>query len=99
VIDGAPLAGSMRRAIPGLKLMRWLRWLDLRLELGIMRLPDALIFLDVAPETALARLRAGGKPLDRHENIHDLASAQAMYRGVAELFARHCGARSDSSRP
>jgi thymidylate kinase len=79
------------QAIPGLKVMRWLRWFDQQFKLDLLRLPDAVIFLDVAPATALARLRAGGETLDHHENLRDLAQAQAMYRGVVEFFRRRQG--------
>jgi thymidylate kinase len=91
VMDGAPLDPTVRRAVPGLALLRWLRRLDRWRDLGLTRLPDALILLDAEPATALARLASGGKPLDRHENIDDLACARAMYLTVAELFRRRCG--------
>jgi len=94
VMEGKPLPPEMARSIPCLKWMRWLRWFDERLNLGIMELPDALVFLDIAPETALARLMAHGKKLDRHENIHDLTQAQTMYRRVIEFFRRRRGERN-----
>lgn len=94
VMEGKPLSPKMVRPIPCLKLMRWLRWFDERLNLGLMTLPDALVFLDIAPETALARLTARGKKLDRHENIHDLTQAQTMYRRVVEFFRRRRGERN-----
>jgi hypothetical protein len=90
-MDERPLAAVIARSTPGLALMRGLRRLDRWLRLGLTELPDAVIFLDVAPETALARLIAKGAPLDQHENIHDLATARTMYQGVAELFRRRCG--------
>ncbi len=91
VLDGAPLPPAMASDIHGLRLMRRLRGLDRRLNLGVMELPDALIFLDLAPETALARRIASGGKLDRHENLPDLTQAQAMYRGVVEFFRRRRG--------
>lgn len=94
VVEGKPLPPTTVQSIPCLKWMRWLRWLDERLDLGLMELPDALIFLDVAPTTALARLRAHGQKLDRHENLHDLTQAQAMYQRVVEFFQRRRGERN-----
>jgi len=94
VMEGKPLPPKMVRPIPCLKLMRWLRWFDERLNLGLMTLPDALVFLDIAPEIALARLMARGKKLDRHENIHDLTQAQTIYRRVVEFFRRRQGERN-----
>ncbi|MFC1975591.1 hypothetical protein ACFLXQ_04260, partial [Chloroflexota bacterium] len=85
------LPQNVVQAIPGLKLMRRLRWFDKQLKLDLLRLPDAVIFLDIAPITALARLRAGSRSLDHHENLHDLTQAQAMYRGVVEFFRHRQG--------
>jgi hypothetical protein len=94
VMEGKPLPPEMARSIPCLKWMRWLRWCDEQLNLGIMELPEALVFLDIAPETALARLMAHGKKLDRHENLHDLTQARTMYRRVVEFFRRRRGERN-----
>jgi hypothetical protein len=85
------LPQNVVQAIPGLKLMRWLCWFDKQLKLDLLKLPDAVIFLDIAPVTALARLRASNRTLDHHENLHDLIQAQAMYRGVVEFFRRRQG--------
>ncbi len=93
VMEGKPLSPSMIRAIPGLKWMRPLRRLDAWLRLGMMRLPDALVFLDITPETALARLMASGQRLDRHENVHDLTQARAMYHGAVAFFCNRRGDR------
>ena len=86
VLNGAPLPPDMTGAIHGLRLMRRLRGLDRRLNLSLMELPDALIFLDLAPATALARRVASGRRLDRHENLADMTQAQRMYRGVVDFF-------------
>jgi hypothetical protein len=90
VLHGAPLLPSMPR-IPGLSVVRLLRRLDQWLHLGLLTLPDAVIFLDLAPETALARRRASGVPLDPHENLRDLAQAQTMYRAVVAFFRQRLG--------
>ncbi|HKZ87060.1 MAG TPA: hypothetical protein VJ793_25830 [Anaerolineae bacterium] len=93
VMEGKPLSPDLIRAIPGLKMMRWLRRIDVRLKLGLMELPDAIVYLDIAPEVALARLVAGGQKLDPHENILDLTQARVMYRHVVSFFRRRRGER------
>ncbi len=91
VFAGQPLPPEIVRTIPGLRLMRWLHWLDQQFKLDLLRLPDAVILLDIEPEIALARLRTAGQTLDHHENLHDLSQAQVMYRGVIEFFRRRQG--------
>ncbi len=86
VFTGTPLPQKLTQPISGLKLMRWLRWVDQKFKLDLLRLPDAMIFLDIAPEAALARLKRKGEKLDDHENIYDLTQAQAMYWGVVDFF-------------
>jgi hypothetical protein len=93
VLDGKPLSPDLIRAIPGLKMMRWLRRLDIRLTLGLMELPDAIVYLDIAPEVALARLVASGQKLDPHENMLALTQARVMYRHVVSFFRRRRGER------
>jgi SAM-dependent methyltransferase len=91
VLHGVPLPDATAQAIPGLNVMRRLRCLDEWLKLRLMELPDALIFLDVDPAVALARLVAKGGQLDRHENLDDLTQAQTMYRRTAQFFRRQRG--------
>jgi hypothetical protein len=83
---GESLPDQLGRPIPGLKLMRHLRRLDRRLKLGLTELPDALMFLAIEPETALARVMARDRKPDGHENITDMTQAQTMLRGVVEFF-------------
>jgi thymidylate kinase/SAM-dependent methyltransferase len=78
-------------ALPGLRLMRWLRRLDEWASLGLFRLPDAVLLLDVAPEVALARLRLSGRPMDGHETLEALTQARRMYQAAAEFFRRRQG--------
>ncbi len=91
-LDGQPLPPALARRLPGGPFAARLRWLDRQLGLGLLRLPEALIFIDVAPEAALARLQAKSPHLDRHENLADMRQAQAMYRQVVAAFCRRCGA-------
>ena len=93
VMDGKPLSPDLICAIPGLKMMRWLRRIDVRLKLGLMELPDAIVYLDIAPDVALTRLVASGQKLDPHENILRLTQARVMYRHVVSFFRRRRGER------
>jgi len=86
VMEGKRLPAYMSRAIPGLKMMRWLRTLDTRRMPGLMTPPHAVVYLDIAPEAALARLMASGRKLDPHENMRDLTQARWMYRHVVAFF-------------
>lgn len=94
VVHGKPLPQEMAQRIPGLKLIRRLRRLDEWWNLGVMELPEALIFLDVDPAVALGRLKAKGGRLDRHENLQDMAQAQTMYRRAVRFFCRQRGAEN-----
>ena len=49
-------------------------------------LPDVVVFLDVPPETAMARITARGRKIDRHENINDLTQARNMYLKTLDAF-------------
>ncbi len=91
VIERKGSAPPLAASLPGVRLMRQVRWLDQRLGLGIFELPNAVVFLDVAPDAALSRLIARGRKLDRHENLRDLTAAQNMYRGAVEFFRRRRG--------
>lgn len=72
----------------GLRLLRWLHGWDERSRLGVLRLPDVLVVLDVTPEVALQRIHQRGKRLDQHENLDDLAQARQMYLALAAFV---CG--------
>lgn len=74
------------------KMAHGLRWINRILRLDLFRLPDALLFVDVSPEIALARRAATGQPLDQHENRQDMAQAQTMYQAVTEFFSHLRGA-------
>jgi hypothetical protein len=94
VVHGEPLPGEMAQRIPGLRLLRRLRQLDEWRNLGLMELPEALIFLDVEPAVALGRLKAKGGRLDRHENLQDMAQAGTMYRRAVRFFGHQRGAEN-----
>src|SRR6185369_211618 len=57
-------------------------------------LPDLVIFLDVSPELALARIKSRGKKIDRHENLADLTQAREMYVKTSQAFQAYRSAES-----
>ena len=91
VVEGRPQPPMRLPPLPGLNLMRRLHRLDQWLRLSLMELPEAVIFLDITPEAALARRMASSRKLDGHENLHDLSQARTMYQGVVEFFRRRRG--------
>jgi hypothetical protein len=94
MVTGTPLPADIGRPIPGLKLMRGLHRLDQWLNLGLTQLPDALILLDIAPETAIGRVMARNRKPDGHENLADMTQARVMLRAIAEFFRRRRGERN-----
>jgi hypothetical protein len=64
VMEGRLLSPYVTRAIPGLNVMRWLRWLDAKLKLGLTRLPDAIVYLDITPKCPASPGGAGQNSID-----------------------------------
>jgi hypothetical protein len=91
LIDDAPLPGPSRERLPPLRsaslLLRCLRALGLRPAW----LPDLVVFLDVAPEIVLERIRTRGQKVDAHENLADLEQAREGYRRALAAFALYRG--------
>jgi hypothetical protein len=54
-------------------------------------IPDVVIFLDVEPATALARIRSRGLKLDRHENEADMARARETYLKALKALEAYVG--------
>ena len=54
-------------------------------------IPDAVIFLDLDPATALARMRNRGRKLDRHENQADMARARETYLDALKALDAYLG--------
>lgn len=76
-----------RKRLPGMRLLRVIQRVSGWLGVRAMWLPDDVVFLDVTPEAALARIRARGRPVDAHENPHDLAQARRAYLAALEAIA------------
>ena len=91
ITTGKSLPAWTIAAIPGLKLLRWLYLLNRQVKGHLFDLPDALIFLDIDPDMALARLRFTGQPLDPHENYADMVQARRMYQRTVRFFCQQRG--------
>lgn len=83
------LAGRapLRRDEPLRRLFPEARTLE-RLGLNRLRAPDAVICLDVAPATALARIAARGERRQVHENAAQLGRLREAYLLVCRAFAQ-----------
>lgn len=82
--------GPSVRSDPLLRRFPELRHLR-RLRLDRLHLPDAVIFLDVEPETALARIAARGETRQVHETTEKLQRLRDAYRLVCDVVERVYG--------
>jgi thymidylate kinase len=89
ILDGEPLPSAARDRLPRLRAARTLsRLLSLAGLRGVW-LPDVVVFLDLPPESAVERIAARGKKVDRHENPADLAQARQMYLKCIEAYQHY----------
>ena len=87
LVDGRCFAARGSRAYPALILIDLLRKSFKYLGLELLWLPDAVIFLDLSPESALKRIKRRGNRIDRHENLDDMDQARTMYVEAVNAFA------------
>ncbi|HEX6350536.1 MAG TPA: hypothetical protein VF160_14235 [Candidatus Dormibacteraeota bacterium] len=88
LLSGTPLDADAASRLPALgaaaTVARWLR----RIGFDGVWLPDAVIFLDLPPETALERVGRRGRHVDAHENLADMTHARESYvKAVAAYTA------------
>ena len=91
LLEGAPLPKESSRHLPDLKAAGALAIAARLTRLQGIWIPDQAVFLDIAPEAAMARVRARGGKVDRHENPADLAAARDGYARVLEAVRRSKG--------
>jgi energy-coupling factor transporter ATP-binding protein EcfA2 len=96
LLEGRPLPEESRRHLPDLKAAGALAIVARVAHLQGIWIPDQALFLDLAPEAAMARVRARGAKVDRHENAADLSAARDGYLRVLEVVKRSHG--EDSAR-
>lgn len=73
---------------PIIRLFPELRYL-MRLKLDRLRIPDAVIFVDVAPQVAIRRIEARGERRQVHETAEKLEKLRAAYLMVCRVVERH----------
>jgi len=81
-----PLDREARSRLPKAGMLRMVQRVIGALGFSSAWLPDIVIFLDVSPQTALGRIVARGRKIDRHENLDDLGQARRGYRNAIEAF-------------
>ena len=62
-----------------------------RLRLAVMRVPDALLFLDVDPAVSMERIRSRGEDRQVHETEEKLGRLRDGYRMVCRVVERDLG--------
>jgi hypothetical protein len=94
LLEGRPLPNESGRHLPDLKAARALAIIARMTHLQGIWVPDQALFLDLAPDAAMSRVRARGAKVDRHENPADLTSARDGYLRVLEVVKRSRGEES-----
>jgi hypothetical protein len=94
LLKGSPLPRESGRHLPDLKAAGALAIAGRIAHLQGIWIPDEAVFLDLAPEAAMARVQARGGKVDRHENPADLATARNGYVRVLEVVKRNHGDES-----
>jgi dephospho-CoA kinase len=86
ILDDKPLPAKSSERLPSLRNGKLIYKLNNLLRLRATWLPDVVIFLDVDPELAIARIKSRGKKIDKHENLADLTQAREMYLKTLRAF-------------
>ncbi len=89
IFDGRPLPPESKAKLPPLGVARFFYRLCRLLRFPALWLPDTVIFLDLSPKNALARIAGRRAKLDRHENEADLGQAREMYLKTLEALERY----------
>lgn len=89
IFEGRPIPPEHQARLPRLTKGRIIYRFSELLGLRAVWLPDIVIFLDISPNRALARLRARSGKLDAHENEVDLAQARDMYLKALAAFQHY----------
>jgi thymidylate kinase/SAM-dependent methyltransferase len=86
LLEGKPLTEKSQARLPHLGKARMVQHLAARLGIHAGWLPDVVIFLDLSPALAMARIASRGQKIDLHENEDDLAQARDMYLKTIDAF-------------
>jgi broad-specificity NMP kinase len=91
LLEGKPLPPENAGRLPSMTAPGFIARLARLLGFDGVWIPDVVIFLDVEPATALARIRSRGLKLDRHENEADMARANATYLEALKALEAYAG--------
>ncbi|HSS61105.1 MAG TPA: hypothetical protein VLK30_06595 [Candidatus Limnocylindrales bacterium] len=91
LLAGQPLPQESRSNLPNLRAAEVLAAIARLTSMHGIWAPDVVIFLDITPERALARIASRGLERDRHENEKDLSSAREGYMRVLDVARRRIG--------
>ena len=94
LLSGQPLPKESRSHLPNLRSAEVLAVIARVTRMHGIWAPDLVIFLDVSPESALARIASRGLERDRHENEKDLATAREGYLRVLEVARQRISANA-----
>lgn len=89
VLNGQRIPEERKNKLPPLGKGRMIYRFCRLLGIKAGWLPDVVVFLDLSPKAALARIAARGPAVDRHENEDDLAQAREMYLKTLDAFRRY----------
>lgn len=91
LLKGTRLGPESRRHLPDLKTAEALAGAARLFRWRGVWIPDQVVFLDISPEASMARVRARGGKVDRHENPSDLAIARDGYLRVMDAVLKAKG--------
>jgi thymidylate kinase len=86
VLDDVSFPPHKLAKMPKVAMIKKLRAFSHGLGIQGFWLPDVVFFLDVSPSSAMERIKARGKKIDRHENEHDIMNARQMYLKTLQAF-------------
>ncbi len=91
LIEGKQLPAESVSRLPSMSAPGFISRLARLLGFDGVWIPDMVIFLDLDPATALARMRNRGRKLDRHENEADMARARETYLDALKALDTYLG--------
>ena len=91
LLVGGPLRHEVEKSFLKIRQMRLFSRLAKVFNIEGLWLPDLVIFLDIDPKNALDRIGKRGKPVDAHENLHDLEQARQCYLDTLKVFQDYKG--------
>jgi hypothetical protein len=91
LVDGKPLPPESASRLPSMSAPGFIAKLARLFGFDGVWIPDEVIFLDLDPAIALARIQDRGRKLDRHENVADMACAREAYLDALKALDEYMG--------